>query len=317
MAEKSNGPDAMRGRRRGAVAAAAVLVLAAVPILLVPIPPSTDLPQHLAQVRLFKEALAQPGGPYVIQWLAPNNLIYFLLARPLAAPPVGLMARAALILVVIALAGGRPRARRPPGHAAAGRRRRRRLAPRLQPVVLLGLPQFPRRLPRLRPLVRPDGEGAAADDLEAVAGPGGDGAPPLRKPRPVVRGRGGLARRHRPSHAGRRLRITLSAPLARSSRAASSPSSGIPGWRRRGRMAGFDVARALVARLRPAGLLPALGLRRHPGRGRDPGVRLHPPLDGAFRLAEPAPAWGKSSTATSSWPASSSWRSSPSPPTST
>lgn len=102
MAEKSNGPDAMRGRRRGAVAAAAVLVLAAVPILLVPIPPSTDLPQHLAQVRLFKEALAHPGGPYVIQWFAPNNLIYFLLVGLWPLLPVGLMARAALMLVAIA-----------------------------------------------------------------------------------------------------------------------------------------------------------------------------------------------------------------------
>ena len=101
MTEKSSGSEATPGRRHGAVAAAVVLALAIIPVLLVPIPPSTDLPQHLAQVRLFKEAVAQPGGPYVIQWLAPNNLVYFLLAGLWTLVPVGLMARAALILVVV------------------------------------------------------------------------------------------------------------------------------------------------------------------------------------------------------------------------
>ncbi|HVP90838.1 MAG TPA: hypothetical protein VMS75_06430 [Terriglobales bacterium] len=102
MREKSSGLEATPGRRRGAAAALLVLLLAAVPILLVPIPPSTDLPQHLAQVRLFKEALARPGGPYVIQWLAPNNLVYFLLLGLWPLLPVGLMARAALMLVAVA-----------------------------------------------------------------------------------------------------------------------------------------------------------------------------------------------------------------------
>jgi hypothetical protein len=87
-------------RKKRALIAAGLLALALIPILLVPFPPSTDLPQHIAQVRLFKEALANPGGPYVIQWLAPNNLIYVFLLVFWAVLPVGLIAPAALALVV-------------------------------------------------------------------------------------------------------------------------------------------------------------------------------------------------------------------------
>lgn len=59
-----------------------------VPALLVDFPVSTDLPQHLAQVRLFIDALQQPDGPYAIQWLTPYMLGYlptalaWLLATP-------------------------------------------------------------------------------------------------------------------------------------------------------------------------------------------------------------------------------------------
>jgi hypothetical protein len=100
-----------------AFVAAGLLVLAVVPVFLTPFPPATDLPQHIAQVRLFKEALANPGGPYVIQWIAPNNLIYVFLLGFWAVLPVELVARAALILVVFlwlaaihALGAGRNRA---------------------------------------------------------------------------------------------------------------------------------------------------------------------------------------------------------------
>lgn len=88
-------------RKERVLIAAVVFVLAVIPILLAPFPPSTDLPQHIAQVRLFKEALADPAGPYVIQWLAPNNLIYAFLLAFWAVLPVGLIARAALVLVVL------------------------------------------------------------------------------------------------------------------------------------------------------------------------------------------------------------------------
>jgi hypothetical protein len=87
--------------RERALIAALLFVLAVVPILVAPFPPSTDLPQHLAQARLFKEALANPAGPYVIQWLAPNNLIYVFLLAFWTVLPAGLIARAALILIVL------------------------------------------------------------------------------------------------------------------------------------------------------------------------------------------------------------------------
>ncbi len=84
------------------LSAAVLFALAVLPILLTPFPPSTDLPQHIAQVRLFKEALANPAGPYVIQWAAPNTLIYWLLLGLWALLPVEFIARAALILIVLA-----------------------------------------------------------------------------------------------------------------------------------------------------------------------------------------------------------------------
>jgi hypothetical protein len=91
-----------RQERKGrAFTAAAVCVLALVPLLFAPFPPSTDLPQHLAQVRLFDEARAAPAGPYVIQWLAPNNLIYLFLWGFWKILPAGLVARAALALILL------------------------------------------------------------------------------------------------------------------------------------------------------------------------------------------------------------------------
>jgi len=93
---------APRDERKGrALTAAAVCVLALVPILISPFPPSTDLPQHIAQVRLLERALADPAGPYVVQWLAPNNLIYAFLWLLWKVLPAGLVARAALVLIVL------------------------------------------------------------------------------------------------------------------------------------------------------------------------------------------------------------------------
>ena len=48
----------------------------ALPVLVVRFPPSTDLPQHVAQVRLFWEAVAEPDGLYRVQWLTPYSLVY-------------------------------------------------------------------------------------------------------------------------------------------------------------------------------------------------------------------------------------------------
>ncbi|OGD21795.1 MAG: hypothetical protein A2W03_11600 [Candidatus Aminicenantes bacterium RBG_16_63_16] len=71
-----------RGSSAGKNAALLALlccVLAAVPFLVVKFPPLTDLPQHVAQVRLFGEALAQPDSPYRIQWITPYSLVYSVL----------------------------------------------------------------------------------------------------------------------------------------------------------------------------------------------------------------------------------------------
>ena len=50
--------------------------LVAVPFLVVEVPPSADLPQHVAQVRLFFETLGNPDSVYRIQWLTPYWLAY-------------------------------------------------------------------------------------------------------------------------------------------------------------------------------------------------------------------------------------------------
>jgi hypothetical protein len=52
----------------------------AAPFLATRFPPLTDLPQHVAQVRLFWEALAEPEGPYRIQWFTPYGTAYLVLA---------------------------------------------------------------------------------------------------------------------------------------------------------------------------------------------------------------------------------------------
>ena len=51
-------------------------LLVAVPFLSVQFAPITDLPQHLAQIRLLYETIADPDGPYRIQWLTPYLLGY-------------------------------------------------------------------------------------------------------------------------------------------------------------------------------------------------------------------------------------------------
>ena len=60
----------------------------AVPFLSVQFPPVADLPQQVAQARLFWEALADPGGPYRVQWLTPYGLAYVIMgaAWGLASP---------------------------------------------------------------------------------------------------------------------------------------------------------------------------------------------------------------------------------------
>ncbi|QUW00168.1 hypothetical protein J8C02_01215 [Chloracidobacterium sp. MS 40/45] len=67
---------------RWAVAGACALAVA-LPLWTTPFPPVTDLPQHVAQVRLWFETLAgmpHPDGTrYIIQWWTPYSLTYWLM----------------------------------------------------------------------------------------------------------------------------------------------------------------------------------------------------------------------------------------------
>jgi hypothetical protein len=69
----------MESARLRIVAAAVCALLIALPFLAVQFPPVTDLPQQVAQIRLFLAALGDPDGPYRIQWLTPYSASYLLL----------------------------------------------------------------------------------------------------------------------------------------------------------------------------------------------------------------------------------------------
>ncbi len=58
----------------------ACCIMTAIPFLLVTFPPITDLPQQMAQIRLFIEAIGSPSDtPYKIQWFTPYSLSYVVL----------------------------------------------------------------------------------------------------------------------------------------------------------------------------------------------------------------------------------------------
>ena len=109
-------PDGRTARRRWTLWLAAALALAALPVVGVRYPPILDLPQQLAQIDLLGRALAEPGGPYRIQWWEPDKLGYPLLALARAAgdawaPRLAvLLTQAAWIAAVFALAARRGRA---------------------------------------------------------------------------------------------------------------------------------------------------------------------------------------------------------------
>lgn len=73
--------------------------LVALPFLSVRFAPLADLPQQVAQIRLFLEALHNPAGPYRIQWGAPNWLSYSLLGAAWALFDPRAAGRVAMLLV--------------------------------------------------------------------------------------------------------------------------------------------------------------------------------------------------------------------------
>ncbi len=84
-----------------ALLAAACCLLVAGPFLVVRFPPITDLPQHVAQIRLFLETLGNPNGPYRIQWFTPYGLSYGLIGTSWAL--VGAAGAGRLTMVVLAV----------------------------------------------------------------------------------------------------------------------------------------------------------------------------------------------------------------------
>ena len=84
--------------RAGAFVAVACCLLIAVPFLVIRFVPVTDLPQHVAQVRLLLEAL-DGNQTYKIQWLAPGGLAYGLMLALWGLVPPLEVGRAFLLVV--------------------------------------------------------------------------------------------------------------------------------------------------------------------------------------------------------------------------
>ena len=74
-------------------------MLLAVPFAFVAWPPSTDLPQHVAQMRLVTETLRGQGDVYALNWLWPNTLVYGIVAAGWVMLPPGLVGRFTLIVL--------------------------------------------------------------------------------------------------------------------------------------------------------------------------------------------------------------------------
>ncbi|MFQ3639307.1 MAG: hypothetical protein SNJ62_04765 [Chloracidobacterium sp.] len=90
-------------RRTIAVGCALAAVL---PILTTPFPPATDLPQHVAQVRLWFETWAgvsQPNGVrYVVQWWTPYSLAYLVMGGLWQLLPPVRVGQAMLVVLAVA-----------------------------------------------------------------------------------------------------------------------------------------------------------------------------------------------------------------------
>jgi hypothetical protein len=74
-------------------------LLVALPFVSVEFAPITDLPQHLTQARLLHEAIADPDGPYRIQWLTPYLLGYLPLGLAWQLSPGQAAGRTAMLIL--------------------------------------------------------------------------------------------------------------------------------------------------------------------------------------------------------------------------
>ena len=99
----------MANKKEIMILAALSCALAAIPFLVVKFPPITDLPQHVAQVRLFGEAISNPESPYRIQWITPYSLVYavlggsWLIFGPMNAGRMGMLVIVAFWVIMLHL----------------------------------------------------------------------------------------------------------------------------------------------------------------------------------------------------------------------
>ncbi len=258
------------------------MALAALPILFTPYPPATDLPQHLAQVRLFEEALKDPGGPYVINWAAPGNLIYAVIFVLRAVVPPAWMARAVLIFLVLLWIAAI--------HFLAAARGRPEAAAIAASILVFnqsfywGFLNFLIGVSCLCPMVRPDDEIEGASLLEVLCRARRDVLSTLWKPCALAGGGRRLACLHRLAQEdrGEGIRVKAGDPHSVRCRRASVVSPAVLGadrlrLRRRA---------ALVAALRPLVLGRGRGLRGDPGPDGDHGLCLALCFVRHLRLAE-------------------------------
>ncbi len=96
--------DVVSGPMRARTALLLCVVGVSLPFLMAPFPPSTDLAQHMAQVRLAGDVLSGRAPEMAIAWLAPNNLAYAILGALSAVMPPTTAARVGLWLLVLSWA---------------------------------------------------------------------------------------------------------------------------------------------------------------------------------------------------------------------
>ena len=82
---------------------AAILCLS--PFVLISFPPATDLPQHLGQIYLLDETLEGNTDAFSVNWYAPNNLIYLLLAANSYLIPPPLSGKMTMLILVLLWTG--------------------------------------------------------------------------------------------------------------------------------------------------------------------------------------------------------------------
>ena len=104
MNDNHSTPEATPCRLQTRTAVLICVLATSLPFFMVRFPPSTDLAQHISQIRLAREVLSGRAPELVIAWLAPNNLVYAILGALSAFLSPVVAARIGLWLVTLAWA---------------------------------------------------------------------------------------------------------------------------------------------------------------------------------------------------------------------